>query len=80
MDILGQIQEIFRETFDDEALIVSHDTNAQQIEDWDSLTHIRLVAAIEKDFGIKFGFDELRKLQNVGAMMDLIEDKLRKKG
>ena len=76
MDILAELQPIFHDVFDDEALVITDETNAEQIEDWGSLSHIRLVVAIEKHFSIKFAFGELQDLKNVGEMVELIKEKL----
>ena len=78
MNILEELQPIFRDVFDDESLVLTNETNAETIEDWDSLSHIRLVVAIEKHFSVKFTFDELRTLNNVGEMVALINEKLAK--
>ena len=74
--ILADVQEIFRDVFDEEELEIKDETNAADIEDWDSLAQIRLTVAIEKKFGIKFAFGELQKLNNVGEMIDVIKDKV----
>ena len=74
--ILAEVQELFRDVFDDENLVISEDTSAADIDDWDSLSHIRLVVAIEKKFDIKFAFGELQELKNVGEMLELIQEKL----
>ena len=71
-DLFENIQEIFRDIFDDEFLTIESSTNSDDIEDWDSLNHINLVVAIENEFSIKFGFDELSDLKDVGAMVNLI--------
>lgn len=76
MDILGELQPIFKDVFDDEDLVVTNETNAECIDDWDSLSHIRLVVAIEKHFNIKFDFGELQALRNVGEMITVIENKI----
>ena len=73
--ILSDVQEIFRDVFDDEELVIKDETNADDIEDWDSLAQIRLTVAIEKKFGIKFNFGELTALHNVDEMLDLIGKK-----
>ena len=73
MNILEELTPIFQDVFDDESIVVTEETNAEQIEDWDSLSHIRLVVAIEKHFGIKFRLEELQHLQNVGEMILLIK-------
>lgn len=78
MDILKELQPIFQDVFDDENLVVTNESNAESIDDWDSLSHIRLVVAIEKQFGIKFAFGELQELKNVGEMIEVIEKKLQK--
>ena len=75
-DILGELQPIFHEVFDDDSIVVTNETNADMIEDWDSLSHIRLVAAISKYFGVKFALGELQGLKNVGDMVKLLQEKL----
>lgn len=76
MDILKAVERIFREVFDDESLVITNEINSGDIDDWDSLMHIRLVVSIEKEFSIKFAFEELQKLENVGEMVGLIKNKL----
>lgn len=76
MNILERVQDIFRDIFDDEDLVITNETSAVDIEDWDSLSHIRLVVAIEKEFDIKFAFGELQELKNVGEMIELIKEKI----
>ena len=71
-EIFDSLQNIFRDIFDDEDLIISNSTNSDEIEDWDSLNHINLVSAIEKEFNIKFALGELMALKDVGAMVDLM--------
>lgn len=74
--ILADVQDIFRDVFDEEELVIKDETNADDIEDWDSLAQVRLTVAIEKKFGIKFDFGELTALHNVGEMLDLIVKKV----
>ena len=69
---MSEVQEIFREVFDDESLTLSKDTNADDLEDWDSLANIRLLFAVQKHFGIKFTLNEATAMKNVGDMIDLI--------
>ena len=71
--ILADVQEIFRDNFDDEELVIDRDTCADDIEDWDSLEQINLLTAIEKKFGLKFKLEDVRGLKNVGDLLDLIE-------
>jgi acyl carrier protein len=73
---LDELQSIFRDVLDQPDLELSRASNAQNVEDWDSLAHINLVTAIEKRYKIKFALGELQDLKNVGEMIDLIEAKL----
>ena len=70
--VISAIQDIFRDIFDVDDLVISNTTNSDEIEDWDSLNHINLVSAIEKEFKIKFALGELMMLKDVGAMVDLM--------
>lgn len=71
--IFNAVQEIFRDNFDDEDLVITRETCADDIEDWDSLEQINLLSAMEKKFGIKFQLSDVRGLSNVGDLLDLIE-------
>lgn len=75
-EVLQRIQEIFRDVFDDKSLMIQRDTDADDIEDWDSLNHINLIVAIEKEFSIKFSLVELQLLKDVGETVDLIVKKI----
>lgn len=72
-DILAKVNEIFWDVFDDEDIEIDETTTADDIEDWDSLTHITLVSAVETEFGFKFTMKEVQGMQNVGEMIDIIE-------
>lgn len=71
--IFDAVQQIFRDNFDDEELVITRETCADDIEDWDSLEQINLLTAMEKKFGIKFQLTDVRGLANVGDLLDLIE-------
>lgn len=71
-----RVTAIFRDIFDNDTLEIKETTNSMDIEDWDSLNHINLIVAIESDFKIKFSFDEVSELKNVGEMVELITLKL----
>lgn len=74
-EVLARMQEIFRDVFDEDALNITAETSASDIEEWDSLMHITLVSAVEKEFGVRFALGELQELKNVGDMVDLILSK-----
>lgn len=75
-EIYKNLNEVFRDVFDDDTICVTDTTTANDIEDWDSLEHIGLVVAIEKKFNIKFNMGEIVNLKNVGEMVDIIEKRL----
>ena len=75
-DVLSQINEIFIDTLDNEDVVIQENTTADDVEDWDSLTHIMLVVAMEKNFKIKFGSEEILSWKNIGEMMDSIISKV----
>ena len=78
MEVKKELQEIFRDIFDDEDLVITEETTAEDIEDWDSLTHIQLIVAIEKKFQIKFSSTEIKSSENVGEFVKMIEKKVEK--
>ncbi len=78
-EVMNELQPLFREVFDDDNLVLTTETSADNIDDWDSLSHIRLVVAVEKKFGIKFSYGELQELKNVGEMAETISRKLTEK-
>ena len=75
-DILKKLQPIFQDIFEDDELLITAESNAATVEDWDSLAHITLIFAIEQEFEIKFALGELEAMKNVGDMVELIQTKL----
>lgn len=68
--ILEEVQEIFRDVLDNEELEISFNTVADDVDEWDSLSHIQLVVGIEKHFGLHFTSQQITKWKDVGAMCD----------
>lgn len=71
-EIFERLNVIFQDIFDDEEIEVTETTSADDIEDWDSLEHINLVVAVEKEFNMKFTMVEVYNFKNVGEMVDVI--------
>jgi acyl carrier protein len=71
--ILSRIQEIFRSELDDDDLVVELDTNSDDIVDWDSLAHVRLITAVEREFDIEFELSEIEQIVTVGDFVDRTE-------
>lgn len=76
MEVFEQLNSVFCRVFDDNDIKTSTETTANDIDGWDSLSHVNLVVAIEKHFGIKFRSSEIMKWKNVGMMHDSIVEKL----
>ena len=74
--IYQRLTEIFQDVFDEDSIEVTPKLSADDVDGWDSLTHIRLVLTIEKAFKIKFSTSEIGKLENVGDLVALIQRKV----
>jgi acyl carrier protein len=72
-DVFNKVQEVFREVLEDEELIIKEDYNSEDIDDWDSLTHIILVVEIEKTFNMRFLSSEISNWKDIGAMITAIQ-------
>ncbi len=75
-DILDQLTEIFQDILDVDDLVVTDALKADDVDEWDSLSHIQLIVAIEKQWSIKFSSREIMKWQNVGEMVDTIMERI----
>lgn len=75
-EVFQKLNSVFQDVFDDDSIVVCDETTAADIEDWDSLEHINLMVAIEKDFGMRFNMAEVTGLKNVGEMVDVIMKRL----
>lgn len=75
-EIINSLTSIFRKVFINDALILSDEMTANDVDKWDSLTHMILITEIENDFSIKFKLKDLNKMRNVGDMIDIISSKL----
>lgn len=73
--IVTSLTSVFREVFDDDELELKPGMTADDVDGWDSLTHIRLILSVQKAFGIKFSPVEMNRLKNVGDLIALTRDK-----
>lgn len=74
-EILAAVNEVFRENFFDNSIVVNETTTAADIPDWDSLEHINLITEIEERFQMQFKMKEVTGMKNVGEMLDIIAER-----
>ncbi len=74
-----KLTQIFRTVFNEPTLNISSATTANDVDAWDSLSHLNMISAVEKEYGIKFKLKDLVKLKNVGDLVQIIEVKLSEK-
>jgi acyl carrier protein len=73
--ILEQLTEIFHNVFDDDSIVLTPETTADEVAEWDSMNHVSLIVAAENHFGVKFQTAEVEDLKNVGDFIKLIAKK-----
>ena len=71
-EVYEKLNEVFRDVFDDDSITVNDATTSNDIEEWDSLEHINLIAAVEQEFGMRFSMGQVVSMKNVGEMVDII--------
>ena len=76
MTTMQMLNEIFCEVFEDDEIELNEEMTANDVEGWDSLSHVVLILAVENRFGIKFGQKELLTFKNVGDLAQAIESKI----
>lgn len=75
-EIIKRLNEVFRDVFDDDSIVISERTTADDIEDWDSIEHINLISAVEREFKIRFTMGEVSGMKDVGEMIDIISQRI----
>lgn len=75
MKTIERLGEVFRDVFEDDDLNITSATTARDMDEWDSLMHVNLILAVEKEFNIRISSSEVAGLQSVGQLVDLIEAK-----
>jgi acyl carrier protein len=76
IEITGKLTLVFRTVFDNNALVLTNELSAKDIDGWNSLSHMMLISEIENVFGIKFKLKDLNKMNTVGDMIEIIKSKL----
>ena len=76
MDIQERLTKVFRTVFDNESITLTPDLTADDVDEWDSLSHINLMLAIELEFGIEFSHSEIQNFSNVGELLECVKTKL----
>ncbi len=74
-EIKARLTPIFRDVFSDDALVVNESMTANDVAKWDSLSHINMIYAVEKAFGVKFSIKDARSMKNVGELIERIKKK-----
>ncbi|HNY06099.1 MAG TPA: acyl carrier protein [Candidatus Egerieousia sp.] len=74
-EVLKKVNDVFRDVLDNDEIVLKDETTADDVEGWDSLSHIQLVVAVEKAFKIKFTSGEILRWKNIGEMVDSILSK-----
>lgn len=75
-EILEKLNEVFHDVFDNNDIVVTEQTNANDIEEWDSLIHITLISAVEDEFDVSFDMKTVVSMKNVGDMIDAIKEQI----
>jgi acyl carrier protein len=73
MNRLFLLQDMFRQIFDDDGLVVTPATSRRDLADWDSVAHVKIVLSLEEEFAIRFTEDEVSSIQTVGELLDAVE-------
>ncbi len=76
-EILKKVNDIFIDILDNEGLVLTYETTANEVDDWDSLNNIQLMVAVEKQFKLRFTLQEVESWENVGEMINSINSKLK---
>ena len=75
---MDRLTKVFQDVFDDDEIVLTDNTSAKDIEDWDSLEHINLIAAVEKEFKMRFTMKEVSGMKNVGEMAGIVAERAKK--
>lgn len=77
-EVFDRLNRVFRDVFDDNTIRVTPQTTADDIDDWDSLEHITLISAVEREFRMKFKMGEISSMRNVGEMAQIVMERAKR--
>ena len=77
-NVFARLDRVFQDVFDDSSIRVGPETTADDIEDWDSLEHITLISAVEREFRMKFKMGEISSMKNVGEMARIAMERMKR--
>ena len=75
-EIVEKLTKVFQEVFSDSSLVINEEMTSNDVEKWDSLTHMLMISTVEERFGVKFKLKELNKLKRVGDIIDILSEKV----
>lgn len=75
-EILAEVSGVLKRLLDQPGLVVTSETSADQVEGWDSLTHMSIISEVEAFFNIEFRFNEIMQMEKLGDMVNLIAEKI----
>ena len=75
-EIIEKITKIFRKTFNEENLVLNEEMTANDVDNWNSLSHMIMISEVEKEFSVKFKLKDLNRLKNVGSLIEIVESRL----
>lgn len=70
-DLRGIVADILDLRPDD----IDDDFGPAVTDQWDSLSHLRIVTAVEEEFGIQFSMDEIQSIDRFGTLRKLVATK-----
>jgi acyl carrier protein len=77
MATIDELTKVFRQVFDDPAIALQPETTADDVEGWDSMSHVNLIMAVENQFNIRFSQKEVVGFKNVGDLARCVESKIK---
>lgn len=75
IQVLNKLQEIVRDVLDNEEVVLQEETCMEDVEEWDSVAHMTVIAMLENEIGVQFDIDKIANAKTVKAMIDMVVEK-----